>query len=128
MRTGLFAKLLNTLDAVINPATEEKQDDIIAAINKGLSTDLEGLGDITVGLTEVEIAITGIPESIRLRAGTANTGIIYIGKTGVLSNGTNDFVRLESGDEMIIDYDDTTNGLYAISDTASQTINIGALL
>jgi len=34
MRTGLFAKLLNTLDAVINPATEEKQDDIITELEK----------------------------------------------------------------------------------------------
>ena len=33
MRTGLFAKLLNILDQEINPATEEKQDDIIAAIS-----------------------------------------------------------------------------------------------
>ena len=41
----------------------------------------------------------------------------------ILSN-----VRLEAGDEVILDYDDGDNALYAISDTASQTINVGALL
>jgi len=53
---------------------------------------------------------------------------IFIGKTGVLADGTNDFVRLESGDEVIIDYNDTTNALFAISDAAAQKINVGALL
>ena len=92
------------------------------------SINLEGVGNLTVGTTEVEIVITGTPKNIRMRADTTNTGDIYIGKTGVLSNGTNDFVRLESGDELTMSYDDTTNALYAISDTASQVINIGALL
>ncbi len=93
-----------------------------------VSTNLEGVGDLTVGTTQVEIVITGTTSSIRIRADNTNTGIIYIGKTGVLSNGTNDFVRLESGDEVIIGYNDTTNGLFAISNTAAQTINVGALL
>lgn len=93
-----------------------------------VSTDLKGVGNITIGLTEVEIEITGDTKSIRIRADTTNTGIIFIGKTGVLSDGSNDFARLESGDEMIIDYDDTTNALYAISDTATQKINVGALI
>lgn len=113
----------------VDIATEAKQDDIIAALaGVSVSTDLDGLGDVAVGVTQVAIAITGTPKSIRIRADTDNTGIIYIGKTGVLSDGTNDFVRLEAGDEVTIDYNDTTNGLYAISDTAAQKINIGALL
>ena len=94
-----------------------------------ISTNLEGVGNLTVGTSEVEITITGTPtESIRIRADNSNTGIIFIGKTGVLSDGTNDFVRLESGDEVIMDYDDATNSLFAISDTVSQKINIGVLL
>ncbi len=92
------------------------------------SKDLIGMGDLTVGTSEVEITITGTPHSIRIRADTTNTGIIYIGKTGVLADGTNDFVRLERGDEVIIDYNDITNGLFAISDTAAQKLNRGALL
>ena len=113
-------------------AIEAKQDDLITAVNNvsGLqrSTNLQGLGNITIGIAQVEIAITGTPESIRIRANTDNTGTIYIGKTGVLADGSNDFVRLESGDELTMSYDDTTNALYAISDTAAQSINVGALL
>ena len=93
-----------------------------------LTKDLEGVGDVTVGTSQVEIAITGRPTSIRIQADVSNTNTIYIGKTGVLSDGTNDFVRLAAGDEVIIDYNDITNALYAISDAAAQTINVGALL
>jgi len=32
-RTGLVSKILNALGVVINPATEEKQDDIIVALD-----------------------------------------------------------------------------------------------
>ena len=124
--------LVNFLGFKINPATEEKQDDTITAINNvsGLqrSTDIIGMGDLTVGTAQVEVTITGTPESIRIRADIANTGIIFIGKTGVLSNGTNDFVRLYAGDELTMSYDDTTNALYAISDTATQKLNRGALI
>lgn len=92
-------------------------------------SDLEGVGDLTVGTSEVEIIVTGTPTfSIRIRADTSNTGIIFIGKTGVLSDGTNDFIRLEAGDEVIMPYDDVNNALFSISDTSAQTINIGALL
>lgn len=98
-------------------------------INQAENTNLEGLGDVAVGITQVAIAVTGTPtQSIRIQADSANTGIIFIGKTGVLSDKTNDFVRLESGDEVILDYNDATNTLYTISDTAAQTINVGALL
>ena len=113
----------NKSGQIINPATEETLEGLIVVVK-----DLEGLGDITIGLTQVEINISGTTSSIRIQADNSNTGIIYIGKTGVLSNGSNDFVRLESGDEVIIDYDDSENSLYAISDTASQKINVGALL
>ena len=90
--------------------------------------DLEGLGDIDVGQSEVEIVISGTPREIRIRADVDNTGIIFIGKTGVLSDKTNDYIRLEAGDEHKMPYNDTTNALFAISDTAAQKINVGALL
>lgn len=98
-------------------------------VNPSETTNLEGLGDVAIGVTQVAIAITGTPtQSIRIQADNTNTGIIFIGKTGVLSNKTNDFVRLESGDEVVMGYNDATNALYAISDTAAQTINVGVLL
>jgi hypothetical protein len=99
------------------------------SLNTPVRTNLEGVGNVTIGTSQVEIAITGTPTaSIRIQADNTNTGIIYIGLTGVLSNGSNDFVRLESGDEVIIDYNDASNALYAISGSAAQKINVGALL
>jgi hypothetical protein len=122
-----LAQLVDTTGTEINPATEDKQDEIIAGVEA--ATDLEGLGDITVGLTEVAITIAGTPtKSIRIQADDSNNGIIYIGKTGVLADGSNDFIRLKRGDEMKIKYNDSTNPLYAISDTAAQKINVGAAL
>lgn len=92
-------------------------------------TNIEGLGDITIGETEVEIVVTGTPtDTFRIRAANDNTGIIYIGKTGVANDGSNDFVRLESGDEMIIKFDDAINSLFGRSDTAGQKANIGVIL
>ena len=132
MRTGVIARIINALDTVINPATEEKQDDIITAVDNisGLqrSTDLDGGGSVTIGTTQVEVTFSGTPESIVIRADEANTGSIWIGKTGVTNSGGNAFALLYAGDILTIDYKDTSNALYAISDTASQTIWKGALI
>ncbi|KKK51665.1 hypothetical protein LCGC14_3112680 [marine sediment metagenome] len=92
------------------------------------ATDLEGLGDIAIGTSQVEIVISGTPRNIRIRADVDNTGIIFIGKTGILSDKTNDYVRLNAGDEHTFQFNDITNGVFAISDTVGQTINAGALL
>jgi len=90
--------------------------------------DLEGLGNITIGTTEVEIEVVGITAEFRIQADSTNTGVIYIGKTGVLSNGTNDFARLSAGEEISIKYNDFKNPLYAISNLATQKINVGVLI
>ena len=90
--------------------------------------DIEGLGDIVVGTTQVQIVFSGTPTTIRIKADAGNTGIIFLGKNGVLANGTNDFIRLVADDELTIDYDDTSNPLFVISDLAGQKISGGALL
>lgn len=91
-------------------------------------TDMEGGGDVTIGTSQVEVTFTGTTQIIHVQADVDNTGIIFLGKTGVLSNKTNDFVRLFAGDEITMPYNDATNALFAISDTSSQTINKGTLL
>jgi hypothetical protein len=91
--------------------------------------DLVGLGDVTVGATQVLIDSGGeITSEFRIRADTGNTGTIYIGKTGVLADGTNDFVRLSAGEEISLGYNDIVNKLYAISDVAAQKINVGMII
>jgi hypothetical protein len=89
---------------------------------------LEGLGNILVGTSEVSIDFAGTPVMIRMRADDTNTGLVYFGNAGVLSDGSNDFIRLAAGDEFTIDYNDTINGLFAISDSTNQKISGGALL
>lgn len=93
-----------------------------------LATDFEGFGDIEIGLTEVHINIQHVTIEIRIRADEDNVGIIFIGKKGVLSNKTNDYVRLSAGDEHAMPYNNAGNPLYAISDIAGQFINVGVLL
>ena len=115
-------------------ATETKQTDIITAIEgvSGLqrATDLEGNGLETVGTTAVELTFTGKTESILITypAIAANTGQMYIGKSTVTNLGANAVAVLLPGQSITLDYDDSTNAIYAVSDTASQTILSGAAL
>ena len=112
-------------------ATEEGQDNIITAINNisGLqrSTDMEG-AKVAVGTTAVEMTFTGTPESIIITADFANTGTIYIGKSDVTTAGANAFTFLRPGESVEIDFDDTTNAIYAVASVAAQNVFKGALL
>ncbi len=91
-------------------------------------SDLEGGGDVTVGTSEVELAFSGTTQSIVIGSDSTNTGIIFIGKIGVLNDGTNHFIKLNPGDDVTLDYNDSSNALYAISDTVTQLVSIGAVL
>lgn len=104
-----------------------KLDEVIAG-GGGAPTDIAQVGELTVGASEVEIAITGTTRSIVLTADEDNTNRIWIGKTGVQNDGSVHFIYLDAGDTFSFDYDDSTNALYAISDAASQTLSVGALL
>jgi hypothetical protein len=93
----------------------------------GISEDVEG-GAVTVGTSEVEITFTGKTESVLIQADQSNTDYIYIGKTGVATDGTGVIAKLDAGDVLELSYNDSDNALYAISGTASQTIYKGALI
>lgn len=92
------------------------------------ATDLEGNGKISVSLTAVEVIFTGITESIIITADIDNSGKIFVGKSNVTSDGSNAITFLERGDSVTIDYDDATNPIYVVSDTASQNFWQGATL
>lgn len=120
---------LDSSDNIIFAVTQVDADgNPIAPTLSAPATDLEGLGDITVNNTETEIEISGTPREIRIRADEDNSELVYIGKTGVLSDGSNDYVRLNAGDEHTFQFNDTTNALFAICASGGQTINVGALL
>lgn len=91
----------------------------------GISTDFEG-GQVTVGLTEVEITFTGTTKSILIQADQDNTDDIYIGKTGVTTS--TGMVRLDPGRGVEIELNDTDNPIFAISGTAGQIIHKMAII
>ena len=93
-----------------------------------ISTDLEGSGIVAVGTTAVALAFTGTTESIIISAATTNTGLIYIGKSNVTNLGANAVAFLSRGESLTIDYEDSINAIYVVSDTAAQSIIYGASL
>jgi len=136
----------------VNPATETKQDTIITnqettisnqtngnqqtkvidensnVIKNPIRKNIEGGGKVSVGTTAVEVTFTGDTTSIIITADKDNTGILYIGESDVTNLGANAMTYLEAGDSITIDYDDTDNAVYVVSDTASQYFWKGALL
>lgn len=93
-----------------------------------IAINIEGKGNVPVGTSEVEIVISGTPIEIFIRAHEDNTGTIFLGKTGVQNDESNDFRRLFGGDEAILRYRDAKHPIYAISNVANnQKIIVGAL-
>ena len=112
-------------------ATSAKQDDIITAlgaIDLKETTDIQGNGITAVGLTAVEIPFTGTPQSINIESVMGNSGILYIGKSDVTNLGANALTSLQPGASVQMDFNDTTNALFVVSDTAAQSFIAGCLL
>jgi len=93
-----------------------------------IRSNLEGGGKVSVGTTAVAVTFTGTTYSIIITADQDNTGTLYIGKSNVTSAGANALCYLKSGERIMLDYDDSDNSLYVVSDTASQNFWKGALL
>ena len=108
------------------PITANSDGSLI--VNPSEATDMEGNGKVEVGTTAVAIPFTGKTQSIIISADTANTGQLYIGKSDVTNAGANAIVFLDAGDSVTIDYNDATNAIYVISDTATQNFWAGASL
>jgi len=90
-------------------------------VDQHTATDFNG-APVTIGTTAVEITFTGTTRSIQITADHDNTGTIWIGKSNITNAGANAFDRLEAGESLQIDFNDTTNAVYCISDTATQKI------
>ncbi len=126
--TDVMAGLEDTSGIAINPATEDKQDDIIAILGGISSSDIEGGGKISVGTTAVEATFTGTTETITITAHIDNSGVLYVGKSNVTNLGANAAYVLWAGMSVTLDYNDDTNAVYVVSDTASQNFIKGATL
>jgi len=115
-------------DGELVVAIDSLAADLAAALASAVPTDFEGLGDTAVETEEVAVPFSGATIKVRIRFDVNGSGLLFIGKTGVLADGSNDLVRLEPGDEWTEEYNNADNPLYVISDTAGQTFNAGALI
>ncbi len=120
---GTFVNVQTTAAGNLKVGIEE-YDEAVDPIRK----DMEGGGKISVGTTAVEATFTGTTHSIIITADSANTGILYIGKSDVTNLGANAITFLKRHDSVEISYDDVDNAIYVVSDTASQNFWKGALI
>lgn len=105
-------------------------EDSAAAIKSNLDspTDFEG-GPVTVGTTPaVEITFAGTTKAIHIEADHDNAGTIYGGKSDVEDDGSNAVIRLNAGEAMGWDYNDSENPLYVVASEADQKVFKLALL
>lgn len=85
------------------------------------ATDYNG-GPVTVGTSAVEMTFTGATKSLFVQSDHDNTGTIWIGGATIDNTGANAVARLDAGEALTIDFDDSSNAWYAVSDTASQKV------
>lgn len=123
----VYAELINAAGNINDSSNPIYVNDIGASDTS--RTNMEGGGKVSVGTAStVEVTFTGTTTSILISADTANTGKVFIGKSTVTNAGANSIAFLEAGESLTIDYNDSTNAVYVISDTASQNFYKGALL
>ncbi len=115
------------VDSSGDPITPSNPLPVTSSTPIPIHNDMEGLGKVTIGTTAIELAFTGTTETIMITSDISNTGIIYVGKSDVTSAGANAILQLDISQSVEMDYDDSSNAIYAVSDTASQTIIVGTL-
>ena len=77
---------------------------------------------VTVGTTAVELTFTITTRTVSIQSDPDNTGIIWLGASNVDSSGSNAIKQLKAGDSIDLDMNDATAALYAVSNTATQTV------
>ena len=109
------------------PITKDNPLPVSDTASDPVANNFESGGKIAVGTTAVEITFGITTSSIIISAATANTGTLYLGKSDVASDGSNAILFLEAGESVNITYEDSSNALFVISDTAAQNFFKGAL-
>jgi predicted metal-dependent RNase len=105
--------LENVAEVVINPATEAKQDDIIALISGGIvasSVLRAGRKTVTSAGTAETLVASTIPvrEGVIVTALKTNTGNVFVGTSSVDSSSDKQF-ELEPGEGTSIAVNDLVN-------------------
>jgi len=123
-KTGIFG----WVDSITKWVAIKLNSDGSLVIDSKESTDIEGGGTVSVGTTAVEVTFTGVTQTIIITSDKNNTGLIFIGESNVTNLGANAMTFIQAGDSIELEYNDSDNAVYVVSDTASQTIYKGALL
>jgi len=104
-----------------NPSTGAGKVDLEDSLPPKSDTGIEG-APVTVGTTAVELTSTGTTRSISIQSDQDNTGKVWFGLSNVTNAGANAFGRLDPGRAVTIELDDSSNAIYAVSDTAAQKV------
>lgn len=113
--------------STVNRVRVNSSGEVILAESGGTSDDFEG-APVTVGTTAVELTFSVATNSIFIQSDADNTGKVWVGKANVTNAGANAMVQLGAGEALSLDLDDSSNAIYAVSDTASQTVHKMALI
>lgn len=108
------ALAVELLDANGNQITDFGGEGTIASSTGG--------GKVTVNLIPVEITFTGTTKAIKIEAHYDNTGYVFYGASDVKGDGENAYGMLVAGDSIAVDFNDASEALYVIADTANQII------
>ena len=97
-------------------------------VNLRESTSFDAGGYVNIGSPASELTFSGTTQSIILSSKDTNDKNIFIGGSGVSSDGSNHFVVLGPGDDVNVDYNDVSNAFWAVSESGTQVLSKGALL
>ena len=128
--TKIKASILDAILEVQNPATEEKQDSIITAIQGmgGLGTTLRsGRKTIAIaGTAETLVASsTSLLVGVVIKAFKENTGIVHVGTSAIDSNSDKQY-ELEAGEAVSLSINDLVKVYVDVSVSGESVMYLGS--
>lgn len=127
-RDDNFQPATGAIDSVTGKTEDLVKDNTTGGLHVHLvgegaisSTGING-APVTVGTTAVEMTFSNETRSINIMSDHDNSGKIWWGLSDVDSSGNNAFGRLGPGQAVTVELDDSSNAIYAVSDTATQTV------
>lgn len=114
-QSGVTATLFLSYTDAVTVAPRPFKQIVTSSIGSGLSVD-----DVTVGTSAVLVlASNATRQKALVQSDQGNSGQIFVGPSGVAAT---DGIELSPGESLEID--GTTAAVYAISDTAAQTVRV----
>ena len=79
-------------------------------------------GTVSIGTEAVELTFTGQTQSIMITADHNNGTMVFIGPSTVKQAGDNSITRLDPGESVSMDINDSSAALYAVAGTTAQKV------